>query len=612
MELDEENEEMANSINSEKNSIKEKEDFMNIFGKIGNFELSAKENILYNNIYSETQRMDSYLMKSINEFHQIFHCNLLNFEEALNYLEKIAIPNKFVCAGVIETIPGWRCVECSKYENAIYCNDCYKKSKHLHKGHKVYFLPSSGGMCDCGDPDSLYIFCPDHSGPYVNQSQINEYISKVFPNDILNKLILFFDELFLNFSKYFILTEKCDLFFNEMLIEKFKNINEENQELINEKDDIIFLKKNFCVVFQNLIHFLRLISENNLAILHLIAKYLLKNHLENQKLEEDYITTHRCISITEDNINIMFEDGQKHICQCPFLRLLMSNWREEIKSKDNENEEFILSFPRDLSLRNNFCIIFFFLYKALYLNNNADIIYNRHQFFLEDTTELIAKKSILIEENYQIFYEYLKNHIESSKIKDENGSLILEKIRLIKWRTQQLENDTKYYSKPKVRKLMTEKTSIIKRIIDSFCLIHNELEFKSIFPHPQFQSKKENSTLIEIEIALSGILEEINMFIDWEKIDKVKEIFAYIINKIINQEKEGIKQLKDDEYRFQLSLYRCFGLLINFFCFNYAIRNKCPLINVIEFATTNFFESTKKNDVELLVVKILNDYFRLF
>ena len=549
-------------------------------------------------------------MKSINEFHNIFQSNLLNFQDALNYLEEKAIPNKFLYAGVIDTIPGLRYEDCSKYENAIYCNDCFKKSKHLHKEHKVYFLPNSSGMCDCGDPDSLYNFCPEHSGPYVNQKQKDEYISKVFPSDILNKLILFFDELFLNFSKYFVLTEKCELFYCEIFNEKFENINEENQELFKEKKDIPFLKKNFCVVFQNLIHFLRLISQKNLAILHLIAKYLLKNHLENKILEEDYITTHRCINISENNINIKFEDGQRHVCNCPFLRLLLSNWREEIKSKDNENEEFILSFPHDLTLRNNFCIIFFFLYKQIYLNNNIDIIADRHQFFIEDSTELIAKKSVLIEENYELFYDYFKKEIKSPKLKDDNGSLIEAKINEIKERVQNLDNDTKYYSKPNMRKLMTKKISIVKRIIDSFCLIHNELEFKSIFPHPQFQEKELNTILMEIELYLLEIIEGINMFIDWEKTDNAKEIFKYLINKIINQKSEGIKQLKNDEYSFHLSLYRCFGLLINFFCFNYAMRNKSTLIKAIEFLKNYFFKT--KNDIEVLVDKILYDYFRFF
>ena len=73
--------------------------------------------------------------------------------------------------------------------------------------------------------------------------------------------------------------------------------------------------------------------------------------------------------------------------------------------------------------------------------------------------------------------------------------------------------------------------------------------------------------LMDLELRLLSIIEEINMFIEWEKIEYVKEIFKYIINKIINQEKEGIKLLKEDEFSFHLILYRCFGLLINYFLF---------------------------------------------
>ena len=40
------------------------------------------------------------------------------------------------------------------------------------------------------------------------------------------------------------------------------------------------------------------------------------------------------------------------------------------------------------------------------------------------------------------------------------------------------------------------------------------------------------------------------MYIEWEKTEYIKEIFKYIINKIINQEREGVKQLKNDEYSY--------------------------------------------------------------
>ena len=330
---------------------------MDIFGKLDIKKLSSKNNSFYNKLYSETNKMYSYLMESIKRFHNIFPNNLLNFEGALKYLEKISIPDKCVCAGLIDTIPGWRCVDCSKYENAIYCNNCYKKSKHLHKNHTVYFLYSSGGMCDCGDPDSLYTYCRDHSGPYNNQKEINEFISKVFPYDIKANLLIFFDNFFFNFSKYFILTEKCDLFNEEKYNEYFENINMNEQtddELNNEKNDIDLLKNNFCVVFQNFIHFLRVISQKNLGILHLLSLYFLRNHLEGKKLEEHYITKHKCITINANEINIFYQVEQDHTCKCPFLRLLISNWREPIKSKDNENEEFLMSFAHNLPLRSSY------------------------------------------------------------------------------------------------------------------------------------------------------------------------------------------------------------------------------------------------------------------
>ena len=230
------------------NMAKEPENssIMNIFKEIDSKELLAKENILFNQIYAETKEISLYLNESINNFHLLFDKNLKDFEDCLKYIENISIPNKCVCAGVIETIPGWRCDDCSKYENSIYCNDCYLKSKHLHKNHKVYFLYSSSGMCDCGDPNSLYTYCPEHSGPFKDQKQINDYISTVFPSEILKKLNEFFASFFVRFSKYLVLTEKFEYFCKDFFNEKFYNNNiNENNLLDNEKEDVLLLKKNF-------------------------------------------------------------------------------------------------------------------------------------------------------------------------------------------------------------------------------------------------------------------------------------------------------------------------------------------------------------------------------
>ena len=605
-------EQIININNTQRNIQPKKNSIMDIFKEIVSKELSTKDNSLYNKIHSETKDISLYLLDSIKNFHLLFCKNLENLEDTLKFLESIAIPNKCVCAGVIDKISGWRCNDCSKYENCIYCNDCYLKSKHLHKNHNVVFLYSSSGMCDCGDPDALYIFCPEHSGPFKDQKEINNYISNIFDKEILDKLKGFFDEFFLRFSKYLVLTEKCDFFCNDYFDEKFNivnNDNNENNNLLKEKEDVILLKNNFCIVFQNLLHFLRLISNKNLGMLHLMANYFLKNIFENQKLDDEYMTTHRCLKITEDHIQLFYSDNKKHICICPFLRLFLTNYRDKITS--NVNDEFILSFAHNLNLRNSFCITFFATYKEMILNYNENFLVNRNQFYLEDVTSFIAEKSNLIEESYEFFYQYILKFFKSPKIKTNSGGINEEIIKKLTFPLVHIKTDTKYFSKPKVRKLMTEKISIIKRIIDSICLIHNQNELKSIFPHPAFQDKGISLGFIEFEFRLLGIVEGITMFIDWEKITQLKEIFSYIINKIINQEKEGIKKLEVNEYSYHLGLYRCFGILLNAFCFNYAFNgDKKTIMNSIEFFKQNMFASQK--DVQPLVDIILNDYFKFF
>ena len=604
----EEEEENDNSQKSDKNLNIDKK----LFSPLLNEELSKNADEFNIKINLETKKIHTYFMESIINFQKIFSGNnLTSFTDFLNYLEKRAIPNNCVCAGVIDSIPGWRCQDCSTYENSIYCNDCYKCSKDLHEGHTMYFLYSSGGMCDCGDPDSLRKFCPNHTGPFKTAEEIQNFIDKSFTKDEIKNLKIFFDEFFYKFSRYFFILEDYDLFFKE----RFTEIYLFNQQNDNDyiKQDIILIKKQFCIVFQNFLNFLRLISQGNLGILHFLAKYFVKNNLyinsKTEKENESYMTTHKCYKIEKDDIKILYINGENHKCICPFMRLFLTNYRDEIKSK--KNEEFILSFPRNLPLKNSFCITMYFLYNhILYNDNTEEILYNRNQFSTEDTIELLATKTNLIEETYNIFYEYLKEVLQSPKYKDDGGNIDTSKLRNLLNRAQILDVDTKYYSKSKIRDLFTKKTYIVKKVIDSICLVHNQMEFKSIYPHPLFQENKHFSReFISLETNLINIIEDINMYFNWNEIEYSKEIFKYLINKILNQEKEGIKQLKEDEFSFHLCLYRAFGLCINYFCFNYAIKNNCTLIDAIDFFK-KLFES--EEELELLVDILMKDYFKLF
>ena len=594
MESDDENDLIMNALrfqlmnNLNRNNSDEENNSDNLLKEIHMEELSKKDNTFNNKIFNETKNIDLFLNKSIKEFYLIFNNkNIKDFDDCLKYLEKIEKPNKCVCAGVINEIPGWRCFECCKYDNAIYCNDCYIKSKNAHKDHKVFFLPNSGGMCDCGDPDSLYTFCPEHSGPYSDQKLIDEYISSVFEKEILDNLKSFFDALFLEFSKYLILTEKCELFCSSLFEEKFKN-----DKLDKEANDIKSLKKAFCFVFQKFLNFLRLISQKNLGMLHLIANYFLKNHFEKEKLSNEYMTNHRCIKISPNNIELFFLDKEIHFCICPFFRLFMTNYRDNIDLYSNENKDFLLSLNHNLSLRSAYCILFFSQYKQIILNNNDDIITNRNQFFLEDVTELIAKKTNLLEESYDFLYQHILDKFKKLK----NGSISINSCidNNLCINVFHMKSDTEYFSTPGMRKIMTQKTSIMKRVIDIMCLIHNENEIMSIVPHPEFQRKGYSSGFIEFENKILSIVEEISIFTDWENIEKIKEIFIYLINKILNQKKEGIKQLEINEYSFHLGLYRCFGLFMNSFCFNYSFNNKCSLIDSINYFKNNIFDLKTK------------------
>ena len=391
-----------NNVNS--NNKSQNTDFRHIIYKNLNL-----KNSLLKEIHKETNNLEKYFFEKIEEFPKIFpQKNFSSLEETINYLESISIPNKCICAGIIDTIPGWKCVDCSIYDNSIYCSNCYINSKEIHKNHKVEFLNSSGGMCDCGDPDSLNNFCAEHRGPYTDQKEIDEYINKVFPENTLKNIKDFFDDFFYQFSKYLILTEKCKLFYEYIL--------EENKEKDEKKINVINLKDNFGVVFKNFMDFLRKITEKNMAMLHIIVSYFLKNNFKKNDKEWG-LTTHSCIKISENNIEILYKDKNanknifssmnftgvtKHKCECPFLRLFISNYRNNIKSLDangTEDEKFFLSFTHNLFMRKALCIIFFFLYKEVLLNNSNNISYmNILKIFLKNINlvmiwELLIKKS---------------------------------------------------------------------------------------------------------------------------------------------------------------------------------------------------------------------------
>ena len=578
-----------------------------LFKIISNRELKTQSNQLFKNIYEATSTIFSFLEKKINKFPEIFEKNLFSLEETMIYLESIAIPHNCKCSEIIDFVPGWKCLDCSE-SDSIYCSNCYIKSKNLHKGHKVHYLPKTEkttGRCDCGDSDNLKVFCPDHKEPFKDIKEIDEFITKSFPENILSKLKLFLDDLFLEFSKYLILTEECSFFTFDKLL-----INNYNSE---EKRDISLIEENFCVVFQNFLTFLYIITNKNMGVLYLVTNCFLKNYL-SENSEEKFKVYHTCIKLENKKIEIIKEkesDNNKHNCKCSFIRLLLSNWRGKVKAeKENQNRKLLLLFTNNIFFKESFSLFYFFIFKEILFNQNADILHERLAFISENNLFLIGSQTDIIENAYNNFYEYLKEILNSPNFKNQYGGFnstitkqILEYLKII-------NNDLDNFIKPKMKELMNSKINLINIFLNIVSLIHNQCEYKSIYPHPQFQEKHFPIDFLNWEIILLQIVNKIFLYCDWKNIDKIKIFFNNLIKKILNQKSEGIKQLNENEYSFHLTLYRFFGKFLNYFSFNYAINNNKSLFDGIEYIKTKLFNS--REEVEKCIDLIINDYFKMF
>ena len=86
-------------------------------------ENTLSENPLYKKINIETEKIALFLEKCFDEFPKLFDSNFNTFDDLLNYLKNVTIPNKYVCAKDIHSIPGWTCQDCAKYTDSIFCHD---------------------------------------------------------------------------------------------------------------------------------------------------------------------------------------------------------------------------------------------------------------------------------------------------------------------------------------------------------------------------------------------------------------------------------------------------------------------------------------------------------
>jgi len=579
------------------------------FRKINKINFKDKSNSLYNDIKEEIVKIQNFLENAFDEFPKALGQCLL-FEEAERYLEKNSVPDNSLCGKYIENFAYFKCKDCSKNKSSKYCSDCFFKSKNIHENHQVY-LCYGEGVCNCGDHFYLNNFCSEHNGPLKDKEKITQCIESSFSPNKLNSLELFFKYFFKRFSMFLILTEKCDNFSTEI----FK----ENPNYFIEKGDLALLKQNFSIVFQNFLNFIYRITCKSIGMVHMIASYMVKNFFQEDNLDNKYMTTHTCINIENNDIQIKYNrsaqekvkriNGEKHKCECPFIRLLISNWRDNIQPFEDskQNIKLLMSFTKNSKLKNLIGIIYLFLYNEISFNNNANVISSFNKFFVDNKFDLIVKKTKIFEEHYEFLYHYLY------KFKIENNlnnilKIIMEGVSFQKINSfiKILFFDSRYFTSEIIS--LIDINNIIKKIIDCCCLIHNQMPVNLRKIDSGLKEKNIKDELNNVEFYLLYLFSNIIfIFIQYGNNEMIKDIFNYFIEIILNN--KNIDILEKKEYSIHLTLYRSFGIFLNVFCFNYSLKNNVSIKDALEFVKNEFFRN--EGEMQKVINIILDSYYRM-
>ena len=579
------------------------------FKVINNINFKNRNSFLYVDIQDEIEKIQNFLDKAFDDFPKTLG-NGFVFEDAEIYLDSNAVPNNNICCKYIDNFAYFKCEDCSKNKSSKYCTDCYFKSKNIHKNHEVY-LCYGEGICNCGDSFYLSNFCSEHNGPFNDKAKITQCIESVFPPNKLKNLQLFFDYFFKKFSIFFILTEKCDNFSTEI----FK----ENPKYEIEKEDLESLKQNFSIVFQNFLNFLYRITCKNIGMVHLIASYLMKNFCQEDNLDDKYLTKHTCINLENNDIQIKYKNsaqekvnrinGERHKCECPFIRLLISNWRDNIQPfKDSkQNIKFLQSLTQNSELKNVIGIIYLFLYNEISLNNNANIISLFNKLYIDDKLDLIVKKTKIFEEHYEFLYHYFY------KFKNKNNISNLMEIIRKEPNFQHINNlikvlffDSRYFTSEIIS--FIDLNYIIKKIIDCCCLIHNQIAVKLRKIDTVLKEKNFKDDLNIVEIYLLYLFSNIIfIFIQNGTDEMIKDIFNYFIDIILSN--KNIDTLETKEYSIHPTLYRSFAIFLNVFCFNYSLKNNVSIKDALQFMKKELFRS--EGEMQKTIDIILDSYYRM-
>ena len=509
-------------------------------------------------------------------------------DEFFSYLKSISKENKQVCnRHVAKGEGGWKCTDCELDTLMLICNDCFTKSKDVHKGHRIMFNPNSSGYCDCGDPNVLVKegFCPDHKGPIDNQKDLMKFIKESIDENILNKINLLLEDIFL------LLMEKINILSNMQSDEKEKE--EEKKEEENEKNkEKEIIKNELFSMLEEFISFCSNLYKNNLGLFYFVTLKFTENY--------PFETNHKCFKYEEEenSITIIKENpSEKHKCICPFFQLLIYKLIEN-KSDFNKDTFFTLFIQ---NYKNKLITSISFLHSFVYLHDNDNLsIFRRMGYqLLSDQLSILVhseKNQYFLENLFNEIYDKYKLYLDTNK-KEEAEELIYNLYKIVEY-LPKISLIDKYYS-----------DIILKdSIIDIICLLNNKNVFESNLKFNEFQREGYLSDLLNCEIYSIFTLLLISNVVDYNNLENVKHIFNKIILKI-KEYKAYKEKLASKTFTPHIICIKCYSIFLNRFCFNYSITNNCDLMD-----SFNYFQSIipESKEINSFLFKEMINFFGFF
>ena len=493
------------------------------------------------------------LQQYFNELAEVFGYKL--DDSLFEYLKSISKQNNTVCGKeIIEGEGGWKCLDCEIDKYSLYCNDCFIKEKH--KDHRIYYNPSVTGYCDCGDDSVIKPegFCHKHKGDFDNIQDLMTFIKSSIPENLLNLINNILNNIFILFiDKIKVLLDSKD----------------SNDEIYNMFDSL----KNFC----------EKLSKTNLSLFYFVTLKFTENF--------PYETTHKCFNYNETNNLITFikkDQEKKHTCICPFMQVMIYVLMK--KNTKQNSTKFISLFLQTYKNK--------IITALTFLNTFAEMFYNNNlKSFIKTGYQIIRDFGILVYQDQNI--PFLQDCFEDIYTTYE--------LCFNQHNYQSLCSMSYYFYE--MIKLLPEITIFDKinsnhkilEIIINICSISNSNQnaLKRIFENNESEDiesedSEYDSDLFEIEIYSLMAFSCLIKIINYDDKETINFLFKIIFEKLfeIKNYKESLQKKIFSPHMIILKYYT---LILNRFCFNYSIKNKCDLYDSFTHFQNIFPQSKQLN-----------------